>query len=78
MCQCCNITTIAQMNFHCGHIISEFNGGKITIDNLIPLCQLCNSSMGKTNLNEFMEAHGLLTNNTLKEINFFIVDDTQI
>ena len=52
MCQCCNITTIAQMNFHCGHIISEFNGGKMTIDNLIPLCQLCNSSMGKTKLKD--------------------------
>jgi len=26
-CQCCKQTNITQMSFHCGHIISEFNGG---------------------------------------------------
>ena len=47
------------MDFQCGHIISEFNGGDITLDNLIPLCSLCNSSMGKTNMGEFMTKHGM-------------------
>ena len=58
-CLCCKHTEISQMDFHCGHIISEFNGGKITIDNLKPICSLCNSSMGKTNMNEFIQTHGL-------------------
>lgn len=45
-------------SFHCGHIIRQVNGGTSTIDNLIPLCVLCNLSMGKTNLDEFKEKYG--------------------
>lgn len=59
LCQCCNTATISQMNFHCGHIVSEFDGGKITVDNLKPICPLCNSSMGTQNMDEFIENHGL-------------------
>ena len=58
-CKCCKTTAISQMNFHCGHIKSEFYGGLSTLDNLIPLCGLCNSSMGKMNFNEFIKKHGL-------------------
>ena len=29
-----------------GHIISEFNGGKISLDNLIIQCKRCNTSIG--------------------------------
>ena len=35
--------------FHCGHIISEFNEGITSIDNLRPICSGCNSYMGKSN-----------------------------
>ena len=38
MCQCCKSTEITQMSFQCGHIVSEFNGGTVTLNNLIPLC----------------------------------------
>jgi hypothetical protein len=55
------------LDFQCGHIISEFNGGEATIQNLIPLCQLCNSSMGKSNMDTFMETHGLLRKNMEKK-----------
>ena len=58
-CQCCQRTNITQMSFQCGHIISEFNGGKVTIDNLKPICPLCNSSMGTKNMNDFITEHGL-------------------
>jgi 5-methylcytosine-specific restriction endonuclease McrA len=59
VCTCCRITKIEQMSFHCGHIVSEANGGEIKIDNLKPICQSCNSSMGTMNMDEFIERYGL-------------------
>ena len=32
-----------------GHIISEFNGGETTLNNLRPLCKQCNNCMGRVN-----------------------------
>jgi hypothetical protein len=52
-CCCCNTTDIVQMSFHAGHIIAEINGGKTAISNLMPICQNCNSSMGRMNLYDF-------------------------
>ena len=52
-CKCCNLTEITQMSFHCGHIMAEVHGGETNIDNLLPVCELCNKSMGSTNLIEF-------------------------
>ena len=37
-CLCCNITDIAQLKFHVGHIIAESKGGATHIDNLNPIC----------------------------------------
>jgi hypothetical protein len=54
-CMCCNITEITQLKFHCGHIIAERNGGETSIDNLVPICESCNKSMGTQNLNTFKE-----------------------
>jgi 5-methylcytosine-specific restriction endonuclease McrA len=58
-CLCCKVTNITQMSFHCGHIISEFNGGEINLDNLKPICSSCNLSMGKRNMEEFMAEYKL-------------------
>ena len=55
-CMCCNSTDITQMNFKCGHIISEANGGKMIVSNLKPICQYCNLSMGTKNMDEFMKS----------------------
>ena len=52
-CLCCDLTDITQMSFHCGHVLAEVNGGTITIDNLRPICQNCNLSMRKTDMNIF-------------------------
>ena len=52
-CLCCGLTDISQISFNCGHIIPEVNGGNMCIDNLMPICQNCNSSMGSINLWEF-------------------------
>lgn len=62
-CLCCNITDITQLKFHCGHIIAEAKGGLTHIDNLLPICESCNKSMGTQNLNEFKS--NLLSNSKL-------------
>ena len=55
----CKLTDITQMNFSCGHIISEFNGGDMKLDNLKPICVSCNSSIGTKNMDEFIADCGL-------------------
>jgi len=52
-CLCCRHATIRQIEFHCGHIMAEKNGGALTLDNLRPVCAQCNLSMGTMNMNEF-------------------------
>ena len=53
LCLCCNHVYIRQIEFHCGHVRSEAEGGEINVSNLRPICAQCNLSMGKTNMNEF-------------------------
>ena len=57
VCKCCNITKLDITNFTAGHIISESNGGKVTVDNLAPVCSGCNSSMATTNMPQYMAEH---------------------
>lgn len=59
LCCCCKIEQITFVNFHCGHIISECNGGEVHVNNLIPICQSCNCSMGSMNLEDYKEGYGL-------------------
>jgi hypothetical protein len=63
-CYCCKMEPVTRANFHCGHIVSENRGGKITINNLRPICAHCNSSMGTTDMNEFMQKYGFDKLNT--------------
>ena len=58
-CKCCKVTEITQLSFHCGHIISELHGGEAVVNNLKPICQNCNSSMGSCNMVEFIKKHGI-------------------
>lgn len=53
-CYCCQTSVIHQLSFHCGHVLSEKNGGDLTLQNLRPICQNCNSSMGTMSMNEFI------------------------
>ncbi len=55
-CYCCK-TKLTMRSYHCGHIISEHNGGLSTLENLIPICKSCNSSMGIMNLYEYKEKY---------------------
>ena len=52
-CYVCKDTEIRMTAFDAGHIVSENEGGKTIVDNLIPICGTCNKSMGTTNLYEF-------------------------
>lgn len=58
-CPCCKLSDITQMNFACGHIIPESQGGSLTVQNLKPICGSCNSSMGTQNMQEFISKFGL-------------------
>ena len=46
---------IEYSDFECGHVVSVFAGGPTTLDNLEPVCKMCNSDMGVDNLNDFRE-----------------------
>lgn len=46
MCFCCKMTPITMLTFNCGHVVAECNGGETVAENLRPICQFCNSSMG--------------------------------
>ena len=37
---------INAFNFHTGHNIPESKGGKTVLENLVPICDRCNTSMG--------------------------------
>jgi 5-methylcytosine-specific restriction endonuclease McrA len=37
---------INAFDYQCGHNIPESRGGKTTLDNLVPICGRCNTSMG--------------------------------
>ena len=58
-CFCCQVHHISQTNFECGHIQAEAEGGATTIENLRPVCSLCNKSMGKMNMRKFIEKFGI-------------------
>jgi len=57
LCISCNNTYIFQGDFEAGHIISEKNGGKPCIDNILPICSLCNKSMGSWNMDDFINTY---------------------
>ena len=52
-CPVCKTNNITQLNFNCGHVIAEANGGTASVENLLPICGTCNSSMGSMNLHKF-------------------------
>ena len=55
MCMCCAGTTISQLNFHCGHVLAEANGGSTTIENLRPICASCNLCMRDKHMRSFQQ-----------------------
>lgn len=56
-CICCVNNIIKIENFHAGHIISEKDDGVTDENNLVPVCSMCNTSMGSVNMNLFVESN---------------------
>ena len=54
-CPVCNKHTIEKSNYQAGHIISRKNGGCVNINNIIPICQTCNTSMGSKDLDIYCQ-----------------------
>jgi hypothetical protein len=57
LCSVCKTNQISQMDFQCGHIKAESEGGETCLSNLIPVCSKCNQSMGTKNLNSFRDTY---------------------
>jgi hypothetical protein len=51
-CSCCQ-SQVDYNLFELGHIISVLNGGTNTLENLVPICGMCNKSCGGKNLTDF-------------------------
>src|SRR5579864_9088297 len=56
-CPCCG-TVIYQLNFEAGHIVPFSKGGSTKVNNLMPICSLCNKSMGNKNFFVFLRELG--------------------
>jgi hypothetical protein len=52
-CFCCKKVEISSRDFVAGHILSEAFGGTIDVENLLPICIACNSSMGTMHMEEY-------------------------
>lgn len=63
-CICCQ-KQITYDTFEVGHIISVKNNGTNTIENLAPICALCNRSMGVTNMLDFCSAYSMPLNKNI-------------
>ncbi len=48
---CKNYITV--FDFQCGHKHAEAQGGPTVLENLVPLCQRCNQSMGTMHFDEW-------------------------
>jgi hypothetical protein len=51
ICKLCNKQIVDKENdYHCGHIKSEYNGGKTELNNLTVLCKKCNLELGANDI----------------------------
>lgn len=81
-CIICNNNIISRISgnnkFHCGHIQSEANGGDIDINNLLPICGICNSSMGTTHMDEYVKSQFPNNWNNYKNRNYKIPNTNNV
>jgi hypothetical protein len=52
-CPVCQIRDLREKDFVAGHIDAERDGGETSIDNLIPICNKCNSCMATRNMMDY-------------------------
>ena len=53
-CLSCGSTPIDPFSFESGHIIAHSKGGSDSIDNLVPICSICNRDMGTMDMRLYM------------------------
>ena len=54
-CFCCDAEiSDSKSSWHCGHILSDKYGGNAEVNNLRPICVLCNTSMGAMHMYRYM------------------------
>ena len=58
-CYCCEYPKINDDNFHAGHAKSHKDNGKVSCDNLRPICYDCNSSMKDKHMLRYMYENNL-------------------
>ena len=63
-------TTITQATFQSGHVIPFSKGGLTDVNNLRPICQRCNTSMGAKNMFDFMSECGFMVASSLTPSEF--------
>lgn len=61
-CFCCNVNEIyfcsgVHNTWQAGHVISDYNGGKAEINNLLPICKYCNNTMSDENWDDYVDRH---------------------
>lgn len=59
---------ISEKTYHRGHIKADVFGGTMRVDNLIPICGFCNSSMGTKTPKEYAREKGY----KMKKIDFIV------
>lgn len=52
-CYCCKEELKYQTGYHCGHILSVYEGGSNEIDNLEVVCSTCNEDMGTMHMEAY-------------------------
>lgn len=57
-CMSCRKQKVNKKTFVCGRVICYKNGGKITIENLRPICHACSLSIKNKDLMDFMRERG--------------------
>jgi hypothetical protein len=54
-CHVCKEPIRQKDNFVCGHVVPRAHGGKCTLENLEPICIVCNRDMGTMNMLKYMQ-----------------------
>ncbi len=49
-CPMCLTNELTQLSYEKAHIISRKHGGLMTVENLVPMCGVCNKSLGETDV----------------------------
>lgn len=55
-CYCCG-EQIFQQAFECGHVVAAAKGGSDAVDNLRPVCSICNKSQGDDHMDDFISVY---------------------